>query len=114
MSLTVESSPSPFVHGVEPITETDAQIAAALADAELPPLLPALAYLTGDLSVLRPELQVDPLMIGMPQGGLSDEQQASDCRGRIAAPHRLGDRPRAGTSGDRARPGQRLAGAQAR
>ena len=77
MSLTVESSPSPFVHGVEPITETDAQIAAALADAELPPLLPALAYLTGDLSVLRPELQVDPLMIGMPQGGLSDEQQAS-------------------------------------
>ena len=77
MSLTVESSPSPFVHGVEPITETDAQIAAALADAELPPLLPALAYLTGDLSLLRPELQVDPLMIGMPQGGLSDEQQAS-------------------------------------
>ncbi len=34
------SSPSPFVSGVAPITETDEQITAALRDAELAPLLP--------------------------------------------------------------------------
>ncbi len=77
MSLTVSSSPSPFVHGVEPITESDDEIRAALDAAELPPLLPALAYLTGDLSLLRAELRLDPLLIGMPQGGLTDEQQAA-------------------------------------
>ncbi len=46
-------TPSPFVGAVEPITATDDEIRAALEDAELPPLLPALAYLTGDLSLLR-------------------------------------------------------------
>ncbi len=77
MSLTVSSSPSPFVGGVEPITESDEQIRAALAEAEIPPLLPALAYLTGDLGLLRPELQPDPLLLGTPQGGLTDDQQAA-------------------------------------
>lgn len=79
MSITVDaaSSPSPFVVGVQPITASDDEIRAALAQAELPPLLPALAYLTGDLSLLRPELRVDPLLASMPQGGLTDEQQAA-------------------------------------
>ena len=77
MSITVSSSPSPFVAGVEQIVESDEQIRDALAHAEVPPLLPALAYLTGDLSLLRPELRPDPLMIGLPQGGLTDEQQAT-------------------------------------
>ena len=77
MSLTVSSSPSPFVSGVEPITESDEAIRAALADAQLPPLLPALAYLTGDLSLLRSDLRIDPMLISMPQGGLTDEQQAA-------------------------------------
>ena len=76
MSLTVSSSPSPFVAGIEPITESDDELRTALADAELPPLLPALAYLTGDLGLLRPELRPDALMIAMPQGGLTDDQQA--------------------------------------
>src|SRR5947209_9413830 len=49
----------------------------ALQQAEIPPLLPALAYLTGDLSLLREDLRPDPLMMGMPQGGLTDEQQAT-------------------------------------
>lgn len=75
MSLTVSSSPSPFVRGVEPITATDAEVRSALEQAVLPPLLPALAYLTGDLSLLRAELRIDPLLIGMPQGGLTDDQQ---------------------------------------
>ena len=39
-------------------------------------MLPALAYLTGDLSLLQPHLRPDPLMMSMPQGGLTDEQQA--------------------------------------
>ena len=77
MTITVSESPSPFVRGVEPITASDDEIRAALADAVLPPLLPALAYLTGDLTLLRPELRIDPLMIGMPQGGLTDDQQAA-------------------------------------
>jgi len=68
---------SPFVGAIEPIVESDAAIEAALADAELPPLLPALAYLTGDLSLLRAELRPDPLTLAMPQGGLTPEQQTA-------------------------------------
>ncbi len=65
---------SPFVGEVEPIVESDAEIRAALAEAEVPPLLPALAYLTGDLSLLREGLRPDPLLLGMPQGGLTEDQ----------------------------------------
>src|SRR5258706_543177 len=46
MSLTFSPSPSPFVKEIIPIPEPDDEIRAALADAEVPPLLPALAYLT--------------------------------------------------------------------
>src|SRR3954447_24601443 len=67
---------SPFVKAIAPITETDDEIAEILLEAELPPLLPALAYATGDLTLLRDDLRPDPLLFGMPQGGLSDEQQA--------------------------------------
>jgi 4-hydroxyacetophenone monooxygenase len=70
-------TPSPFVGAVEPITETDDDIRRALEDAEIPPLLPALAYITGDLSLLRDDLRPDPLLIAMPQGGLTDEQLAT-------------------------------------
>ena len=45
---------SPFVTAIEPITETDDEIRAFLADAEIPPLLPAIAYATGDMSLLSP------------------------------------------------------------
>ncbi|MEZ5251950.1 MAG: NAD(P)/FAD-dependent oxidoreductase [Ilumatobacteraceae bacterium] len=75
-AVDVTASPSPFLHGVVPITESDEEIREALEAAELPPLLPALAYLTGDLSLLRPHLRPDPLMMSMPQGGLTDDQQA--------------------------------------
>jgi 4-hydroxyacetophenone monooxygenase len=76
--VTIQTEPgasSPFVGAVEAITATDDEIAAALADAEIPPLLPALAYLTGDLSFLRDDLRVQPLLMGMPQGGLGEDQQ---------------------------------------
>lgn len=70
------ASPSPFVGAVAPITATDEEIRAALADAELPPLLPALAHLTGDRTLLREHLRPDPLLATMPQGGFTEEQQA--------------------------------------
>jgi 4-hydroxyacetophenone monooxygenase len=67
---------SPFVAAIEPITESDDEIRACVADAEVPPLLPAIAYATGDFSVLRRELRPDPTLVGLPQGGLTEEQQA--------------------------------------
>ena len=67
---------SPFVAAVEPIDASDDEIRAFLADAEIPPLLPAIAYATGDMTLLKPELRPDPMLVGMPQGGLSEEQQA--------------------------------------
>ncbi len=76
MSVSAAASPSPFVTGVVPITETDAEIAAALEQAALSPLLPTLAYLTGDLSLVRPHLRPDPLLLNQPFNGYSPEQQA--------------------------------------
>ena len=60
----------------EPITATDDELRAALEVADLPPLLPALAYLTGDLALLRDDVRVDPTLMGEDQGGLTPEQQA--------------------------------------
>jgi 4-hydroxyacetophenone monooxygenase len=60
---------------VEPITASDDEIRAALAQAELPPLLAALVHLTGDASLLRDDLRLDPLLMGEPQGGWSEAQQ---------------------------------------
>ena len=77
MSVTAETSPSPFVRDIEPITASDDEIRRALDDAEIAPLLPALAYLTGDLTLLREDLRPDPLLFAMPQAGLSDEQAAA-------------------------------------
>ncbi|HEY3672650.1 MAG TPA: NAD(P)/FAD-dependent oxidoreductase, partial [Acidimicrobiia bacterium] len=57
------------------ITATDDELRSHLADAELPPLLPALAYATGDLSLLRDDLRPDPHLLALPQGGMSSEQQ---------------------------------------
>jgi 4-hydroxyacetophenone monooxygenase len=85
---------NPFARALSPIIESDAEIAALLADVELPPLLPALAHLTGDLSLLDEGLRPDPLGIGLPQGGLSDEQQEQV---RLLAVEALGRLRNAGT-----------------
>lgn len=69
--MSIPAEPHP------PIAASDDELRAILASAELPPLLPALAYLTGDLSLLREDLRPDPLTFGMPQGGLSEVQQAA-------------------------------------
>jgi 4-hydroxyacetophenone monooxygenase len=60
---------------IEPITATDDELRDALTVADLPALLPALAHVTGDLGLLRAELQVDPALMGEDQGGLTPEQQ---------------------------------------
>lgn len=67
---------SPFVGAVEPITESDDEIRQVLASAEIPPMLPALAYATGDMSLLREDVRPDPLLIGLPQGGMTENQLA--------------------------------------
>lgn len=59
----------------EPITADDAAIRAALADAFLPALLPALAQATGDFTILRAELRPQGIAPGVPQGGMSPQQQ---------------------------------------
>jgi hypothetical protein len=57
----------------------------ALQQAELAPLLPALAYLTGDMSLLRADLRPDPLMLNLPFSGYTDEQQARSASWQLAA-----------------------------
>ncbi|HET9610992.1 MAG TPA: NAD(P)/FAD-dependent oxidoreductase [Acidimicrobiales bacterium] len=64
---------SPFVTDIAPITESDDEIRRHLDDADLQPLLPALAYATGDMRLLRDDLRPDPLMIAL-TGGFTDEQ----------------------------------------
>jgi 4-hydroxyacetophenone monooxygenase len=63
------------VTDVPPITASDDELRAHLLEAEVPPLLPALAYVTGDLSLLRDDLRPDPNLLALPQGGMSAEQQ---------------------------------------
>jgi 4-hydroxyacetophenone monooxygenase len=68
---------SPFVAEVAPVTASDEELRRHLADAELQPLLPALAYATGDMRLLRDDLRPDPLMLALPAGGFTDEQAAA-------------------------------------
>jgi 4-hydroxyacetophenone monooxygenase len=60
---------------VAPISEDDAAIERALKDAHLPSLLPALAHITGDISLLKPELTPDTSTFAGDQGGLSPDKQ---------------------------------------
>ena len=69
-------TPSPFIAPIERITESDEELRAILEQAEIPPLLPALAYCTGDLTLLRDDLRPDPMLFSMPNGGLMDDQVA--------------------------------------
>lgn len=62
---------------IDPITADDAAIEAALADADIPALLPTLAHVTGDLSLLREDLRIDPALMMEDQGGLSEAQIAA-------------------------------------
>lgn len=59
---------------ITPITETDDFIRAALLDADIPSLLPALAHVLGDMSLLRPSLAHLAMLSNEPQAGLTPEQ----------------------------------------
>ncbi|TDD36467.1 flavin-containing monooxygenase [Saccharopolyspora elongata] len=59
------------------INDDDDFLRAAIGEAEIPALLPALAQLTGDLSLLRDDLRPDPTDRFSPQGALGDEQLAA-------------------------------------
>ena len=61
---------------VADITADDATIADAVACAAVPALLPAVAQLTGDLSLLRDDLRPDPGNLLDADGGLTPEQVA--------------------------------------
>ncbi len=58
------------------ITETDAEIAHALEAAHIPSLMAAMVHLTGDLRLLRSDIQPSAEFFGDPQAGVSPEQQA--------------------------------------
>ncbi len=64
---------APDLSGI--VAATPAQRRAAVDAAYLPPLLPALVALTGDLTLLRDEFRPDPDLIREEQGGLTAEQQ---------------------------------------
>lgn len=64
---------------------SDDAIESALADASLPALLPAIAWLTGDAGILDPSLRPDPNRIREEQAGLDEhQQQAIRASARVA------------------------------
>jgi len=57
------------------ITESDAEIAAALKEAHVPTLLASLVHLTGDVTLIRGDIRPASDFFGDPQGGISEEDQ---------------------------------------
>ena len=74
---------------IEPIDVDDDTIRSALEDSDVPALLPALAHITGDLSLLREDLRIDPARMIEDQGGLSEEQIAAVRAARPRGPDPL-------------------------
>lgn len=70
-----------------PITATDGEISAAVAEVETTPLLCAVACLTGEHDLLRPEFRPDPSQMFDPTAGISEENSAM---ARAAAAGALG------------------------
>jgi 4-hydroxyacetophenone monooxygenase len=63
-----------LARAVEPIDVDDETLRRYLEDAHIPSLLPTLAHITGDLSVLREDLRAQFASLGQPQGGLGPAQ----------------------------------------
>ncbi|MGH9302535.1 MAG: FAD-dependent oxidoreductase, partial [Acidimicrobiales bacterium] len=78
----------------DPITEDDSFIVQALDDAEVHPLLVAVAYTTGDLSLLEEEFRPDPTRVLEPGAGLEADVQT---RARARAAEALGRHRDAGS-----------------
>ena len=88
----------PSARTTQPITASDASIRAALDDAFLPALLPALAQATGDYTILRDDLRPPGVAPGIPQGGMSPGQQAAAREVAFAAIRKLRDEGPGGES----------------
>lgn len=67
---------SPGQTAVEPITESDDAIAAALESADVRALMLAVAQITGDLSILRGDVQPQTGFMAQPDAGITPAQAA--------------------------------------
>ena len=56
--------------------KTDEELRQILAEAEIAPLVPAVAQVTGDYSLLREDLRPDPLLVLEPEGGITEGRLA--------------------------------------
>jgi len=65
-----------LAESLKPITETDADIEAALEQAHTPSLMLALVHLTGDMSLLRGDIRPEMSFLGDPEAGITPEQRA--------------------------------------
>ena len=67
-----------FKPSISPITESDEELERLLSDpgVELPPLLPSIAFATGDLSFIPPDIRLDPSKTLEEQGGLTPDEQS--------------------------------------
>jgi 4-hydroxyacetophenone monooxygenase len=91
--LTLNSEAATAVHAwnglvMTPLTEDEQTIRRMVADAELPPLLAALAHLTGDMTLIRPEFRPPLRSLEAaiePQGGMTPEIQAAAREAAVAA-----------------------------
>jgi 4-hydroxyacetophenone monooxygenase len=61
---------------IERIPDDDGRLRRALEDAAIAALVPAVAQVTGDFSLLRDDLRPDPDQVLLPEGGLTDAQLA--------------------------------------
>ncbi|MEZ5561045.1 MAG: NAD(P)/FAD-dependent oxidoreductase [Pseudomonadales bacterium] len=61
---------------VRPLTDDDATIRAALADADIPSLMVTIAHLTGDMDLLRGDIRPAVDFLGDPNAAISEAQQA--------------------------------------
>lgn len=95
-TTTVQGMVARVKRQLQLILESDDDIAIALESAELSALLPALAYLTGDLSLLCDHLRPDPIRARDEFNGYSPDQQR-EIRSRalqaIIAYRNAGQRP---------------------
>ncbi|HIF63923.1 MAG TPA: NAD(P)/FAD-dependent oxidoreductase [candidate division UBP10 bacterium] len=61
---------------VDPITESDEQIAEALASASIPAILMSIVHLEGSLQAVADLARPGPAVLGEQQGGMADEDKA--------------------------------------
>ena len=87
------TEPSWWRTGVDPVTEDDETLAAILRSAELPSFLPALAYATGDLTLVAPDLRPPSLLspVVLPQAGMPEDVQDEARRRALRALKRYRD-----------------------